>query len=276
MLAFIPMLCDQRDLLAIPRGRARFDRYLRLMGGPDFEVIRPLHEFNPMAGPVLADRIDALLDHAAEAADEAVRRLGEKGPDMRAALVVLDDLAGSWTARERIELDRIRRPARSKSMRDWLVVPWWASEAATADAIRAAVLASAYRAIIGARSGPRRTLGGAMELEGRALGFAGAIRLALDPDDLQYSKAVLEPLRESDDLPVILAAMYGDGPARRLGHPPLGLSARAGCAVALAETQAAWRRWSRTGQRPRLSLQTHRRAAQALPETAFRSARRSS
>lgn len=247
MLAFIPMLRDQRDLLAIPRGRARFDRYLRLMGGPDFEVIRPLHEFNPMAGPVVADRIDALLNLDAEAiaavaADETGRRLGGEDPDMRAALVVLDDLEGSWTARERIELDRIRRPARSKSMRDWLVVPWWASEAATADAIRAAVLASAYRAIIGARSGPRRTLGGAMELEGRALEFAGAIRPVLDPDDLQYSKAVLEPLRESDDLPVILAAMYGDGPARRLGHPPLGLSARAGCAVALAEAQAEWRR----------------------------------
>lgn len=242
MLAFIPMLRDQRDFLAIPRGRARFDRYLRLMGGPDCEVVRPLHEFNPMAGPVVTDRIDALLDLDAEAiaagaADEAERRLVGGCPDMRAALVVLDDLAGGWTARVRIELDRIRLPARSRFVRDWLVVPWWASDLATADAIRAAVLASAYRAIVGARSEPRRTLGDVMNLEGRALAFAGAIRPALDPEDLRYSKAVLEPLRASDDLPVILAAMYGDGPARRLGHPPLGLSARAGCAVALTEAK---------------------------------------
>ena len=63
--------------------------------------------------------------------------------------------------------------------------------------------------------------------------FSGDPGPTLDPDDLEYTRAVLAPLLDRDDYPTCFAAMMGDAAAIKQGYPPLGLSPRAGQALAL-------------------------------------------
>jgi hypothetical protein len=80
-----------------------------------------------------------------------------------------------------------------------------------------------------------QTLGEIMAQEGAAAAFAGT-QPHLDADDLEYSRQVLQPLLHESAYPICMAALYGDEAARTLGYEPLGLSDRAGLAVAVADT----------------------------------------
>jgi hypothetical protein len=48
-----------------------------------------------------------------------------------------------------------------------------------------------------------------------------------------YTREVLTPLLDREDMPALVAALFGDAAARELGYEPLGLSPRAGLALAL-------------------------------------------
>jgi hypothetical protein len=61
---------------------------------------------------------------------------------------------------------------------------------------------------------------------------AGATAPVLDPDELAYTREVLAPLFGKSDRPTVIAALFGDPAAHQLGYPPLGLSPRAGLALA--------------------------------------------
>ena len=67
--------------------------------------------------------------------------------------------------------------------------------------------------------------------------FAG-IQPHLDAEDLEYSREILRPLLGESAYPIWIAALYGDEAARILGYEPLGLSDRAGLAVAVADAAA--------------------------------------
>jgi hypothetical protein len=63
--------------------------------------------------------------------------------------------------------------------------------------------------------------------------LAGARNPALDPAALLRTREILSRVLDCDDQPTLVAALFGDRAARELGHPPLGLSHRAGFALAL-------------------------------------------
>ena len=105
--------------------------------------------------------------------------------------------------------------------------------------MREEVLSAVYRQLDLQRHGAPRTLRQMMDLEGRALAFAGATGPTLDAEELAYTRAVIEPHRDTDDFPTAFACLYGDAAARRVGYTPLGLSPRAGVALALAEARAS-------------------------------------
>ncbi len=67
----------------------------------------------------------------------------------------------------------------------------------------------------------------------QALRMAGSTAPTLDPDDLAYTHEVLASYLDKIDQPTLIAALYGDAAAHQLGYPPLGLSPRAGLALAL-------------------------------------------
>lgn len=206
-LNLVPALSIQRELYAIPRGMARFWRYIETMTGRTDDIALPLMSMNPMTKPHVAARSARLSGRCGRSA----RRLDE--PVSHGAAT----------------------PLRAELKRRWMVVLAWSSERATPDSIRQQTLACAFRRAHFERHGTPRTLRERMRQEGLAATFAGMREGNLSEDDLRYSQDVLARYLDSTHYPTIVAALYGDEAARALGYTPLGLSARAGFGVAECE-----------------------------------------
>ena len=114
----------------------------------------------------------------------------------------------------------------------------WTSEEPAAEDVRAEVLASCFRAgYLRGRCAPKKP-GEMMEQEGGAARFAGRRTPRLSDEDLACSREVISFFRGSNVYADCFSVLYGDTAARAIGLPPLGLSTRAGLAVAVDD---AWR-----------------------------------
>jgi hypothetical protein len=246
MLSVVPMLAVQRELYDLPRGMDRFRRYLAVMTGGTDNFVLPLQAMNPMGKEHVAVALDALLALgaeaiAAEAIAETERRLGGVEADFRVGVVIADDVAGGWTNRELIEAQRLRSVPKATLRRGWIVAVYWASEPASRVKVREEVLSAIYRDLFLELHGEAKTLRQMMALEGRSRAFAGATTPALDAEELAYTREVIRSYLDAaafEEFPTIFTCLYGDQAARRVGYSPLGLSPRAGCALALAEARA--------------------------------------
>jgi hypothetical protein len=241
-LRYEPLLPVQRDLYRLPRGVDRFREYLRLMVAPDGDDLPlPLVDHDHLAGA-----LDALLawdadSVAAVATAEAQAALAEEPGSYSVVLLVGDDLSGASPAASRYLTELVIR-FRQKHFytHGWIAATLWASETYSAARVRAEVLAAILRASYVQRHGYAHTLHEMLLQEGCVLRGAGAAGPALAPDDLAYTRALLEPYRDHSDEPTLIAALFGDHAAHALGYPPLGLSAGAGLALALADGPPAF------------------------------------
>jgi hypothetical protein len=237
-LDYVPLLQIQRDIQGMPRGRERFEQYLRTImnrDGTDVELV-PLLAANPMARDHVTASLDTLLALnadaiAAAAAAEASSALEAEPGELKAALVLVDDLKGGWTNRYAYEYD-VRHPAPGYK-RFWVTGVLWSSEAATARAAREAMLTAVYRTAYVQRHGPAHTLRALMAQEGEVMARAGCTGPVLDADDIAYTREVLAPLLGADDKRTAIECLFGDAAARTLGFTPRGLSPWAGLALAL-------------------------------------------
>lgn len=238
-LELVPLLGVQRELYQMPRGMERFREYLRTMIDArtgDLEL--PLVAMNPMGREHVPAFLDALLALEAEriasaAVADAAATFADVPSAFRVGLVVSDDARGGWTNRFTSELaHRFEQSAYAK--RGWIVPLFWTSETPTAESVRAEVLACVARAVHVARHGVARTLRERIAQEAFAMRCAGITTPEHDEDELAYTRTVLEPLLERTDMATHVAAFFGDLAAHELGHAPLGLSPRAGLALACA------------------------------------------
>jgi len=242
-LAYVPLLQIQRDLYKLPRGFERFQEYLRTMidsGSGDLKF--PLPALNPMG----KDHVPLFLDHLLEinadgcgqdAVSAAEVFLQSDPGDYQVCLVVSDDLQGGWTNRYTSEFGyRFRQGAYHK--RGWIAALLWTSETYSTELIHQEVLACIFRAAYIQQHHEAQTLGEMLRQEGTIMVQSGATTPALDPEDLEYTREVLTPYFDRSDQPTLVAALFGDTAARQLGYQPIGLSPRAGLALALAERRA--------------------------------------
>ena len=244
-IELVPTLQIQRDLYDMPRGMERFREYINTMMPPgSTELKLPLMSMNPMGKdhlPVFLDRLIGFHaeDVARDAASEAAGGLSADEGNYRLCVVVSDDLKGGWTNRFTSELSHrgFEQPGMYK--RGWIVAILWTSETYTPDLVREEVRACIFRAAYAQRHGATRTLGALLAQEAFAMSHAGATRPSLDDEDLAYTREVLAPLAGKSDRATVIAGLFGDAAARELGYEPLGLSARAGLALALADGRAA-------------------------------------
>jgi hypothetical protein len=262
-LDYEPLLPIQREIQGMPRDMERFRRYLRTIWNcyeSDFELI-PLMIANPMARDHVTALLDALLAMdadaiAAEAAREASADLADLPGEYKTAIVVADDLKGGWTNRYDWEFklrfgvgrDQLRRGAKPAAPVEihppkwshyfWVMGVLWSSEAPSRQTIREAMLSAAYRTAFQMRNGAAGTLREMLNQEGQVLAMAGCTSPALDPDDIAYTREVLAPLLEADDMRTCVECLFGDSAGRTLGFTPRGLSHWAGIALALHDARA--------------------------------------
>jgi hypothetical protein len=240
-LTYVRLLEQERELYRIPRGYNRFKAYLRMT--LDYKTMRvrlPTLVMNPGAREHVAEHLDALLAGDAEgvaerAMQEAAPHLADVPGAYRVALVVPDDLKGGWTNRYSYEYaQRLSAPLPpGQAYLDWICGLLWVSEAPSAEAVREEVLTALYRMAYIHRHGHARTLRELMRQEGHVMAQAGCTRPALDADDFEYTRWVLEPFLDATDMRTAIECLFGDAAGRTLGFTPQGLSHRAGLALAL-------------------------------------------
>ncbi|MEZ6139800.1 MAG: hypothetical protein R3B84_04435 [Zavarzinella sp.] len=245
-LQYIPLLQQQRELLQLPPGRDRFEEYLRTISSDGQTIdFPPLTMFNPMA----KDHVAALLDeYIALGADEIgseilnqFRHIDSRSLQINVALVVVDDLKGGWTNRFdyefKLRFKSFSQPS-DNTLPTWMKNYWlsavlWSSEPASERKIREAILTAVHRFEYVCRHGSARNLRAMLAQEGYVLHTAGCVEPTLDPDDLNYSRAVLFSYLDATDLRTCIECLFGDEAGATLGCTPRGLSPWAGLALAL-------------------------------------------
>ena len=241
-LEFTPLLQVQRDLYRLPRGWERFRAYLQTMVDPETKDLQlPLVAMNPMG----KDHVPALLDQylafdadglAARAVAEAESRLADVGGEFKVALVIADDAMGAWTNRYSSELSA-RSGSKPLHKRGWITGALWTSETPSAQATREEALTAVYRVAHIQQHGFAVTLREMMAQEGYAMAMADCSKPFLDDEELQYAREVIAPHLDTKDYPLIMTTLFGDVAAASLGYAPLGLSERAGFALALRDAR---------------------------------------
>jgi len=237
-LEYVPLLKVQRDLYDLPRGFERFREYIQTMTRGSGELQLPLVAMNPMG----KDHLPPFLDHllaidadgvGARALADAASSLADEPGDYRACLVVSDDLKGGWTNRYASEFS-YRFEQRAMYRRAWLPALLWTSERYDSTLVREEVLQCIYRVVHVQRHGPPHTLGEMLRQESYVMRSAGSTAPRLEDDDLSYTREVLREYASATDRGTLIAALFGDAAASDLGYQPLGLSPRAGLALAAA------------------------------------------
>jgi hypothetical protein len=243
-LEYIPLLTTQREIYNVPLGLERFKIYIKtILGSSEADIeLAPLAAVNPMAkdhAKVYLEKLIALgADEVARAAlvefNSRIHTLEDF--NIKASIVVCDDLKGGWTNRYLDEAKYILEFSKTNFLkRPWLAIPCWTSEDISGGQLRKNTLAALYR-LAYMFWHKAITLKEIMVQEGYALVFAEDSRW-LGQEDLEYTRGVIEPYLETTLFPIQFACLYGDEIARSVGYQPLGLSHRAGFALALDDAE---------------------------------------
>lgn len=254
-LDYVPLLLVMRELHSRPRGMERFRQYLHTIFPADdsADQLLPLLAMNPMG----KDHVTALLDQllamdadgiGAGAAAEAASQLSDVPGDFKVGIVVADDLKGGWTNRYANEFtyrfgpDHVRGRGgplkRPRWLKDfWIMGILWSSEAAAEAAVRQAVLTAVYRTGYVHRHDHPRTLRDMLAQEGHIMALAGCTGPILEAEDIEYTREILTPHLDSDDMRTCIECLFGDAAGRTLGFTPRGLSPWAGLALALNDAR---------------------------------------
>jgi hypothetical protein len=249
----IPSLETLRDLYSMPRTMDRFQLYIDRMvatsdaGRPDVSL--PITLVNPMGKAHCLEAVEALIALDAEAVmaqvlEEAAAALASVPGGTGVCLNLLDDTAGGWTNRYFTEFElRLGSAERKRANQGsgFVIVPAWTSELYAKALVRAETLAAIYRRAWRDIRGPAGTVAALVESEGLALRFPGAdqreaelLAPRLDAELLECATAIIDAHGAATDFPTQFACFFGDAAAASVGLPQVGLSPRAGFAVALS------------------------------------------
>ncbi|MBE9042056.1 hypothetical protein IQ235_14845 [Oscillatoriales cyanobacterium LEGE 11467] len=242
-LEFVPLLHIQRNLYNIPKGSERFSHYLETMLNADASDIEllPLAIMNPMGKERVSEILDTLLAMdadtiAARAISEVSDRFDDVPGTFKVGLVLADDFMGGWTNRYTTEFSA-RFEIQPSLKWSWLSGVLWTSEVPSVQTVRQETLAAVYRAVYIQRHGFARTLQEMLDREGYTMAMADCREPYLDAEDIAYTREIISPHLLSRDYPTAMVCLFGDGAARSLGYKPMGLSDRAGLALALHEAR---------------------------------------
>jgi hypothetical protein len=262
-LDYVPLLRIMQKLHSIPRGQPpdfngmkRFRQYVRTIFPPGENAVYllPLLAMNPMG----KDHVTALLDAylamdadgiGARVAAEVAARLADVPGDFKVGLVVADDLMGigtnrydcefTWRFGPRPLVSPFSPTKRPRWLKDyWLQGVLWSSESPSERAVREAILTAAHRVAYMQQHGPARTLREMLAQEGQVMALAGCSGPTLDEEDIAYTREVLTPLLDAEDMRTCIECLFGDAAARTLGFTPRGLSPWAGLALALHDARS--------------------------------------
>ncbi|WP_309719525.1 hypothetical protein [Armatimonas sp.] len=231
---YIPLLRKQLEIYTLPRGFERFQSYIQTIVNEtgDDTALAPLAAMNPMGKEHCNALLEQYLAPEIDAERLAQEALSEFATDatLRVSLVLIDDAKGGWTNRTDYEYKLRTQLGVGLKRSGWLSVMLWTSATPSAKVVVEATRTTLRRALHVLAYGDPKTLREILQQE-----VATRTQFpALDPEELAYTHDALAPLLETpvENMPVIVAALFGDTAAASLGYPTLGLSDNAGLALA--------------------------------------------
>lgn len=233
MTTYVPLLHKQAELYALPQGWERFQAYLgTMLDAAQEDIVFPWSAMNPMGREHLSQRLERYIELKADAiAAQVVAAFAEKHPKLlpsaRVTLVLVDDAKGGWTNRYSTEFE-YRFKMESMHKRDWIPVFLWTSEEPDPQSIRNEVTMCLFRNAYIQKKGYARNLRSMLEQERFAMRHAGLHCEAYDPEELEYTRAIIQPYWEVEEHSICMTALFGDAATRELGFMPLGFAPRAG------------------------------------------------
>ena len=144
-VTYLRVLAILRDLYQQPRDMHRFRNYVATLTGGGDDMVLPIVSANPMAREHALVKLDELLalgaeEIGAEAARDAMARLEKVDTvEIKASIVLADDVAGGWTNRYTSEA-QVRFPGRGALKRPFATALVWTSESPKPEQIRSEVL----------------------------------------------------------------------------------------------------------------------------------------
>jgi hypothetical protein len=190
----------------------------------------PVHGYNPMTNKPVRATVEALIDRRAEQRLEAVanftaRRLGYENDEVMHITVATP---GMWTDRLATEIDHRLLP------KDPGGVLLWCGESVDEETLTFEFITQTVRLVYLRISGAPTNLAAAAHQEGRAAAFAGKTGVSN-----AAAAEALDVLSNDTSLATMVAFLYGDDAAARLGFTTLGLADRTGYehAIALASAE---------------------------------------
>ena len=232
---YVPLLRKQLELYGLPRSSERFQAYIKTITNEagDGLDLAPLVAMNPMG----KEHCNALLESYLAPEIDA-ERLGEEtltefvtDVKLRVSLVLVDDAKGGWTNRTDYEYKLRTQLGQALRRSSWLSGMLWTSEIPSAENVVQSVRVAVRRAQHVLTHSDPKTLREILQQEATAQPTIPS----LDSEELAYTRDVLTPLLEipASNMPVIVAALFGDSAAASLGYPTLGLPDNAGLTLAL-------------------------------------------
>ena len=200
-------------------------------GGPDSERFiafgaaaadgRCIPGYNPMTGEPVADTISAMIELGAEGIARAVATETAVVIGFNHDVTMYFTVAapGMWTDRFGTEVEHRLKATRPES------ILLWFDDEITSEVIEREVRAQTVRLheIVKRGGRPPETLEQAVDQEGRALALSGAVG-TFD----EKAARILDEYRTDPSLATMVAFLYGDDDAAKLGYAPLDLTGRTG------------------------------------------------
>ncbi|WP_395143198.1 hypothetical protein [Armatimonas sp.] len=237
---YVPLLRKQLELYMLPRGFERFQSYIKTIINEtgDDVALAPLVWMNPMGKEHCNALMEQYLSREIDAERLAQETLAEFATDaaLRVSLVLVDDAKGGWTNRTDYEYKLRTQLGATLRRSHWLSLMLWTSATPSPEIVVETTRITLRRALHVLAHGDPKTLQEILAQEA----IAQTKYPALAPDERTYTREVLTPLLDTpiDNMPVIVAALFGDTAATGLGYPPLGLGDNAGISIA---NQTPWR-----------------------------------
>ena len=242
-----PILEDCRAIYDLPGVMDRFNTYVDLMTIKRGELL-PIGDFSPM-GKRQKEFLDKLIaikaeDIARTACEQICKEL--KSNDIfRIMLVVVDEPTNGWTQRYLTDADwrftdkiaALPKKYMPNTFDRWVSINIWTVDdkmnpaTIEEETIVRLTRAAIFRAYFQNKNGYPSTLTEYLQQEGAALNFAGE-KNTLTIADIKESNLIIQTHLNSQEFPIIFAAMYGDAAAESVGYTPLGLEPMAGFVVA--------------------------------------------
>lgn len=227
-----PML----ELYQLPRSRARFEKYLDMLQGPNKDdMVMPIGYFNPMANKAGVEQLQQLIDHKAEELiskawdDLSISHIHHEHPSttIGVAINLVDDVEGAWSERHPTDYkSKFEFGAHLK--RQFCTPIFFTSESLDEQLIIKRIQGYLCRTVYWLEHSAPLTLGKMVDQEIFVASFVRAYQEGLSDIEAEFVDRFFKDHAGTSSSDILFNFFYGDQASSQLNYKTFGLPEKAG------------------------------------------------